>query len=124
MPRLPIAAALVIASSLAAAAQTVVVERAAAGPLEPRGDIVRVQVSVGFFVAAPAGDGEAALQAQERARRAIYETAGRECEVLRATIAGECRLESITVNINRQFGQPQQEGFQAGGNFSFRVTLK
>jgi len=38
-------------------------------------------------------------------------------------LAQECRLESITVNVNRQFGQ-QVEGYTAMGNMTFQITLK
>jgi hypothetical protein len=63
------------------------------------------------------------MQAQERARKALYDSASRECDVLRAAIAAECRLESINVNINRNYGQ-QQEGFNVNGNFGYRVIMK
>jgi hypothetical protein len=43
---------------------------------------------------------------------------------LRAAIASDCRIESVSVNISRNYGQPQNEGFTAQGNFGFRVTLK
>ena len=54
--------------------------------------------------------------------------AGRECGVLQDTIAGECRLESVTVNLNRQvqaMGQMgQAEGFLVNGQLGFQITLK
>jgi hypothetical protein len=77
-----------------------------------------------FFVADPTDDSEAGVKAQEQARRAIYESAARECEVLRAVIASECRLESINVNVNRNYGNQGLRGFNAGGNFAFHVILK
>ena len=84
---------------------------------------VRVQVNMSFFMPSLTSDGDAAMQAQERARKALYESAGRECELLRAVIATECRLESINVNISRNHGQ-QQEGFNVNGAFGFRVIMK
>ncbi len=113
---------IVLAATFAAKADTVIVQRSA--PMGPPAETVRVQVAVNFFVPAPTNDSEPALQAQERARRAIYETAARECDVLRAVLASDCRLEAVNVTINRQWGQQQQEGFTASGNLSFRVTLK
>ena len=91
-----------------------------------KGGEVRVQVHVNFFVAAPVDDSEASLKAQQDARRKLYESAARECDVLRASIAAQCRIDSINVNINvnRNYGRPDNEGFNAGGNFGFRVTLK
>jgi hypothetical protein len=46
------------------------------------------------------------------ARQVLYETAGKECETLRATIAKECLLESINVNVtvNPNYG-PGREGY-------------
>jgi hypothetical protein len=86
---------------------------------------VRVQVNMSFFVAGPVNGSEASLKSQEEARRVLYESAGRECAVLRATIATDCRIESVGVNINRSnYGQAQNEGFSAVGNFAFRVTPK
>jgi hypothetical protein len=108
---------------LVADAQTSVVEGRMTVPADQRGEQIRVQVSVSFYVPGPTGESDAAFRAQERARRTVYELAGRECALLREVIASECRLESINVNINRHAGQ-QPEGFQAGGNFGYRITLK
>jgi hypothetical protein len=94
-----------------------------ARPSEHRGEQVRIQVNVNFFVQGRSDESEASQQAQERARRIIYEMGARECTLLRDVIASDCRIESINVNISRQHGQTP-EGFQAGGNFAFRVTMK
>jgi hypothetical protein len=67
---------------------------------------------------------EASLKIQEQARRSLYESAAHECDVLRTVLATECRLETLNVNINRSYGQPQNEGFTATGNFGFKVMLK
>ncbi len=112
---------------IAAAALAAQVSGAAAQPaFMPRPDAargeVRVQVNVNFFVAGTVNQSAESLQAQENARRSLYERAGKECEVLKATLAGECRLISVNVNINRQFGQ--QEGFNANGSFAFAITPK
>jgi hypothetical protein len=105
------------------AAQQIVIQQRPGGP-EPKGE-VRVQVNVNFFVSAPMGDAEAAVKAQENARRILYVSAGRECDVLKATLASECRLESVNVNMNRNYGGGNQpEGFTAGGSFAYRVMLK
>ena len=93
------------------------------GLAEQKGEI-RVQVNVGFFVPGAVNGSEASLKAQEDARTALYRAAAHECEVLKAAIASECRVESLNVNINRNYGQPQNEGFTANGNFGYRVMLK
>ena len=105
-----------------AAAQQAVVERAVV-PTEQSGQQIRVSVAMNMFVPGPVGTTEQLLQAQERARRAMYEMAVRECAVLRDVIASECRIESLNINVNRHPGQ-QPDGFTVGGNFNFRITLK
>jgi hypothetical protein len=84
---------------------------------------VRVQSSVNFFVAGPTGDSEEAQKMRDRARRTVYEMAARECDLLREVLAKDCRMESVTSNINRQFGQ-QQEGFSVNGAMNFQITVK
>jgi hypothetical protein len=84
---------------------------------------VRVQSSVNFFVAGPTGDSEEAQKLRDRARRTVYEMAARECDLLREVLAKDCRMESVTSNINRQFGQ-QQEGFSVNGAMNFQITVK
>lgn len=113
-------AALVLAGS--ASAQQIVIQPRA-GSAETKGE-VRVQVNMNFFVPGPTNDSDASVQAQEKARRVLYDRAARECEVLKSTLASECRLESINVNVNRNYGGMQTEGFNANGNFTFKVTLK
>ena len=117
-----IAISLVACMAGATDAQQLNVQRSAALP--PHGGEVRVNVNMNFFVPASMSDSQAAVKAQEEARRILYESAGRECAVLQATIAGECRLKWINVNMNRNYGHQQPDGFNAGGNFGYRVTLK
>jgi hypothetical protein len=87
---------------------------------------VRVQMHTTFFVAAPTDGGDASVKAQEKARQTLYEMAGKECEVLRKALAAECRLDSINVSVNvqRTYNSTQTEGFNVGGNFGYRITLK
>ena len=86
---------------------------------------VRVQNSISYFVAGPTGEGEEAQKLRDRARRSIYEMAARECDLLREVIARECRIESVSSNMSRQYGQQQQpEGFTINGSMNFQITLK
>jgi hypothetical protein len=87
-----------------------------------RHEQVRVQVGIHFFVPGPSNDSEEAAKIRERVRRSVYEMAGKECVLLEDTIASECRLESINVNLNRQTGQV--EGFNVNGQLGFRITTK
>ncbi len=103
-------------------------ERITIAPAQSERRGVRVQLGINFFLPGPTNDGEEATKIRDRARRTIYEMAGRECGVLQDTIAGECRLESVTVNLNRQvqpMGQMgQAEGFLVNGQLGFQITLK
>jgi hypothetical protein len=85
---------------------------------------VRIQSTINFFVAGPTGESEEAQKLRDRARRAVYEMAARECDLLREVIAKDCRMESVSNNINRQYGNQQQEGFTITGSMSFQITLK
>lgn len=84
---------------------------------------VRVQVNVNYTVPAPAGDSDDVLKAQESARRTLYGVANHECKVLMETLASECRLENVSVNVNRQ-RHPTLDNITAAGSFTFRVELK
>lgn len=88
--------------------------------------LVRVQSNVSLFLPGPTGEGSDADKLRERARRIIYDMAGHECDLLRDTLAKDCRLESITSNLNRQpqFGQQQQDGYMVNGNMTLQITLK
>jgi hypothetical protein len=120
MRLLPIVVAALLAQITAVSAQSSVPPRLT--PDAPGKD-VRVQISVNFFIPGPSDDSEGSRQAQENARRSLYERAGRECELLKATLATECHLQSINVSINRQLNR-QTEGIVAAGNFTFRITPK
>jgi hypothetical protein len=116
-------AAAIIMLVAPASAQNFVMPPRPGMPPDAQGEI-RVGVSMSFFMAAPMNDVEAAAKAQQQARKVIYESAGRECDLLRAVIASECRLESININVNRNYGNQTPEGFNTSGSFAFRVKLK
>ena len=85
---------------------------------------VRIQNTISYFVAGPSGEGEEAQKLRDRARRTIYEIAARECDLLREILAKECRIESVSSNMSRQYGQQQPEGFTINGSMNFQITLK
>ena len=85
---------------------------------------VRIQSSMNFFVHGPSGDGEEAQRLRDKARRAVYEIAARECDLLREVIARECRMESINISIGRQYGSQQPEGYTVNGAMNLQVFLK
>jgi hypothetical protein len=115
---------LAAAFATAAAAQTIEIKTSQASVASA--EQVRISVGVNMFVPAPSDDGEQALRAQEVSRKMIYELAGRECAVLRETLASECRLESVNVNVQRsgnRFGnQGAPEGFNVNGNIGYRIV--
>lgn len=88
--------------------------------------LVRVQSTVNFFFAGPTGDGEDAQKLRDRARRAVYEMAAHECDLLRDVLAKDCRMENVNVNINggRQFGAQQPEGYNINGTVNLQISLK
>jgi hypothetical protein len=120
MRLLPIVVAALLAQITAVLAQSFVPPRPTPDTLRNE---ARVQVNVNFLIAGPANDSAESQQAQENARRSLYERAGRECELLKATLATECHLQSVNVSINRQPNR-QTEGIVATGNFTFRITPK
>jgi len=102
--------------------QRIVIEQAGS-PSRQEGQ-VRIQSSINFFMAGPSGESEEAQRLRDRARRLVYEMAARECDLLREVLAKDCRMESVNVNIGRQFGQQQQEGYTVNGSMSLQITLK
>jgi len=103
--------------------QAVLIERVQAQPTRQEG-MVRVQLSIQMFVAGPTDESEEADRHRERARRARYELAAKECDVMRSVIARDCRLESVNVNLSRQQSAPQIFGYQVMGNMAYQITLK
>jgi hypothetical protein len=89
-----------------------------------RGETVRVHVNVHFFVPSSLGDDEESAKARERARRMVYEMAGRECEILRQVIADDCKLETLNVNVNVRQSPQQPDGFLVNGSAAYRITRK
>lgn len=120
-------AALIAILSTAAAAQDpsqrVLMNEKMFGPADRRDGSVRVQTTINFFLPGPTGEGEDAVKIRDRARRNIYQLAGRECDLVREVLAKDCRLEAVNVSINRQFGQ-SAEGYLTNGSMTLIITLK
>ena len=89
----------------------------------PQGDQVRVSMNLTMFVPGPLGLGEQSLQAQEQARRAMYQLAVKECTILKETIASDCRVESMNVNASQHPGQ-QPPGMSVQTGMTYRITLR
>jgi len=129
MRRLLFVAVLFTAFASVAPAQTIVINPSKSGEPPPQraAEQVRVSLGISLFVAVPGDDGAQALKAQEEGRRLVYETAAHECEILRSTIAGECSLETVNVNVQRVAANPNMqrvEGYNINGSMNYRVTTR
>jgi len=90
-------------------------------------DQVRVNVSMSLTVPGAAGSNDSALPAQEQARRKAYELAAHECAALRDTIASECRVESMNVNVNayaNRYQNASSGNSWVAVNATYRIKLK
>jgi hypothetical protein len=117
----------VVILAAGASAQTIEIKTNQSSAPPMSAEQIRVNVNVNVFVPTLGEDGDQALKAQEMGRKVIYEVAGHECAVLRETLAADCRLDSVNVNIQRQnqFGnQLRAEGFNVNGNVGFRIAPK
>jgi hypothetical protein len=113
---------LVVPATAQTPGQRIVVEQMSAAQRQEGN--VRVQSNINFFIAGATGDNEDAQKTREKAQRSVYEMAARQCELLREVLAKDCRMESITSNVGRQFSQQQQEGYTVNGSMTFQITLK
>ena len=104
-----------------AAAQTV-----SAGA-EWQGAPVRIQTSISFFVTGSGGD-EELPQKLDQARKTVYLLAARDCELLKSTIAKDCKLESVNSTVRQNEGrQPQLQqpsGYNVSGTIQSVITFK
>lgn len=96
-------------------------------PLPPRNDI-RVQVNTSLSQPVSPSQANALADLETNARKTIYELAGNECKLLLATIAAECRLESLNVNSNMQNqyyrGDTSNMVLMTSSNAAFKIRLK
>jgi hypothetical protein len=94
-------AVLVLATAVTAVAQTNLPSSQAARAGSNRATPIRIQTQTQFV---SHGSGASTLEdqrlLQENLRRAIYETAAKECEILNAVFHGECRLVSLNASSN------------------------
>lgn len=121
--------ALVAAFATAVSAQTIVINPNKTGVTPPPAvEQVRVSLGVSMFVPAPGDDSAQSLKAQQDGRKMVYEAAAGECDLLRSTIARDCTLESININVqrvnaNQNFGQ-RGDGYNINGTMNYRIMPK
>ena len=91
-----------------------------------RDGYIRVTATLNIFIAGPIDESEEAEKLRDRARRMIYGTAARECDLLRETMAQECILESVNSNLNggQRYQSSQREGYAVSGTMMLSVKLK
>jgi hypothetical protein len=85
---------------------------------------VRIQSSISFLLPGLTNESEEAQKLRDRAKRLVYEMASHECDILRETLAKDCKLETVNSNLARQQYGNQQEGYNVNGQLSLVVTLK
>jgi hypothetical protein len=115
-------AVLVTSGGLPWASRTLLAQQPAS---EPRERSIEVSVTYSLLVPIKPDDQPGQREALEAGRRALYEMAASECQVLEATIASSCRLERLNLHssVQRQ-GAAGQSTAQLGANASYRVGLK
>jgi hypothetical protein len=95
-----------------------------AGP----GGQARITLSTNRFVPAPSDNSDQASKAEADGRRMIYDLAGHECGILRDTIASDCHIESININIMRLPLNPnatsRPDGFNVNASIVLRIVPK
>ena len=86
---------------------------------------VGVNVRVNFLIPVPLDEAET-MKAREQARLRVYESAMRECDLLRQTVARECLIDQIAVDVEQQRSRRSEGGdmFRATGRFVYLITPK
>jgi len=86
-----------------------------------------VNVQAGFSLRMPlaSDDEKTLLESQRFGWPTVYEMASKECALLKATIAGICRLTNLNVSTQvRQSGRNMPAMLMLNGNARFTITLK
>lgn len=99
-----------------------VVQGSFADVVKKQADMMRISIGMNFTltgISDPiADDGKL----RDRTRRNVYQMAVKECELLIEMIASECRIEAITINLNRN---PQnQDSINVNATVGLRAVQK
>jgi len=115
-------AVLVLATAVTAVAQTNAPSLQAARAASNRATPIRIQTQTQFVLH---GSGASTLEdqrlLQENLRRAIYETAAKECEILNAVFHGECRLVSLNASSNALDRGTGSDSASGNGGATFEI---
>lgn len=115
-------AALLLATGVSAVAQTNPASPQAAKSGTNRPAPIRIQTQTQFVMrGGGAGTLEDQRLMQESLRRAIYETAAKECEILNSVFHGECRLVALNANSNPFDRATGNDGASGNGAATFEI---
>jgi hypothetical protein len=123
-PAIAALAALLLATGVSAVAQTNPASSQAAKSGTNRPAPIRIQTQTQFVMhGAGAGTLEDQRLMQESLRRAIYETAAKECEILNSVFHGECHLVTLNANSNPldRMGNLGNDGASGNGGATFEI---
>jgi hypothetical protein len=84
----------------------------------------RITLSTNRFVQSPSDNSDQASKSEADGRRMIYDLAGHECGILRDTIASDCHIESININILRLPPNPNSASRPDGFNVNASIVLR
>jgi len=119
-PAIAALAALLLATAVSAVAQTNPAPATKSGTNRPAP--IRIQTQTQFVLhGAGAGTLEDQRLTQESLRRAIYETAAKECELLNSVFHGECRLVSLNASSNALDRGMGSDSATGNGGATFEV---
>jgi hypothetical protein len=114
-------AALLLATAVSAVAQTNPAPQAAKAGTN-RAAPIRIQTQTQFVLhGAGSGSLEDQRLMQESLRRAIYETAAKECEILTSVFHGECRLVLLNAASNAVDRVTGGDGASGNGGATFEI---
>jgi cyanophycinase-like exopeptidase len=127
MPKLrprPFVAIALLALAASTTAERTATAQDAGAERAGRISVLRVQSTVSLFVPGNQGSLDEQKAAGESGRRAVYEMAARECQVLVEVFRADCKLVSVNVNVNAQTRTPGSEGLAVNGTIAYELTSK
>lgn len=115
-------AALLLAITVTAVAQTAPPSAPGAKAAATKANPIRIQMQTQFLLRGSASSTlEEQRLLQENLRRAIYETAAKECDLISAVFHGECRLVSLNASSNALDRGPGADPASGNGAATFEI---
>lgn len=93
-------------------------------PGRPPDNAIRVTAQFQTVMPAPTGSEAEQETAKTKARARLYETAQRECEVLKGVFSGECKVINLNVSVSLQSGMPGLTALRMNINATYLITPK